>query len=51
MLEMMSENLQLRYVRAKSSDRPSNLTAIENESKERWKHLIYYLLNIEGYND
>ena len=51
MLEMMSENLQLRYVQAQLHKKPKDQNSIENESKERWKHLIYYLLNIEGYNE
>lgn len=48
MLQTMSENLELRYVQAQKSTKPKDTVRIEAGSKERWKRLIYFLLNIEG---
>ena len=50
MLDVVSENLKLKYLKVskKSSDIPFKV--IENESRERWRRIIYYLLNIPRQN-
>lgn len=49
---MMSENLELRFVVANKICKQRDL---ETKSKERWKRLIEFLLNIDsqasGYDD
>ena len=48
LLEMMSENLQLSFVQATKACKQKESIRIEQESKERWKWLIYFLLNIDS---
>jgi len=52
---MMSENLELRFVIAAKSCKQKDQVRMDADSKERWKRLIYFLLNIDthvlGYDD
>ena len=50
MLEIMSENLQLQFLQKEKACKSQRQNKIENESKERWLRLIYFLLNIEWKN-
>ena len=43
---MMSENLQLRFVKSKRST-GEDMAMLEEDSRERWKRIIKYLLNID----
>lgn len=42
----MSENLQLRFVKSKRST-GEDMAMLEEDSRERWKRIIKYLLNID----
>ena len=47
LLQMMSENLELRFVVPdKQIKKAKDLARMDAESRGRWKRLIYYLLNI-----
>ena len=46
MLDVMSENLKLKYMTTAKKKCDVEFTVIESESRERWRRIIYYLLNI-----
>ena len=54
LLEMMSENLELRFVIPAKSVKQTQQVRYDADSKERWKRLIHFLLNIDqahGYDE
>ena len=46
MLDVMSENLKLKYMTTAKKKCDVELSVIETESRDRWRRIIYYLLNI-----
>ena len=47
MLEMMSENLQLSFVKPRKNDGKSDFKEIEAKALDRWRGIICFLLNID----
>ena len=48
MLEMMSENLQLSFVKPRKNDGKSDFKEIEAKALDRWRGIICFLLNIDS---
>ena len=46
MLNVMSENMKLKYLSAYEKKGDFDFNQIEADSKDRWRRIIYYLLNI-----
>ena len=46
MLDVMSENLKLKFMTVTKKRSDVDFSMIEAESKNRWRRIIYYLLNI-----
>ena len=46
MLDVMSENLKLKYMTTAKKKCDVEFSVIETESRDRWRRIIYYLLNI-----